>query len=47
MKKQAHLTYLGCALDESMSGEPLAFKVIYKINGKLKSLYIKFCVISF
>ena len=28
-------------LDETMSGEPMALKVIKKINGKLKFLYGK------
>ena len=35
MKQQVQVTYLGCVLDESMSGEPMALKVINKINGKL------------
>ena len=28
-------------LDETMSGQPMALKVINKINGKLKFLYRK------
>ena len=32
------VTYLGCMLDERMSCEPVALKVINKINGKLKFL---------
>ena len=27
------MTYLGCVMDETMSGEPMALKVINKING--------------
>ena len=33
------MTYLG--LNESMSGEPMALKVVNKINVKLKFLYWK------
>ena len=33
IKQQARVAYLGCVLDESMSGEPMALKVINKING--------------
>ena len=35
------MTYLGCLLDEIMSGEPMALKVMNKINVKLKFLYWK------
>ena len=35
------MTYLGWVLDEAISGEPIASKVINKINGKLKFLYSK------
>ena len=34
-------TYLGCVLDERMSCEPVALKVINNIIGKLKFLYRK------
>ena len=34
-------SYLGCVLNESTSGEPMALKVIQKKNGKLKLLYRK------
>ena len=37
-KQQTQVTYLSCVLDESMSGEPVALKVINKINRKLKFL---------
>ena len=39
--KHSQVTYLGCVMDETMSGEPMALKVINKINGKLKFLYRK------
>ena len=32
--QQAQQAYLGCALYESMSGEPMALKVVNKIKGK-------------
>ena len=41
IKQQAQTTYTGCVLDESMSSEPMALKVINKIKGKLKFLYRK------
>ena len=41
IKQQPQVTYLGCVLDESMSGEPMALKVVNKINGELKFLYRK------
>ena len=40
--KQYHtITYLGPALDESLSGETMALKVISKINYRLRFLYRK------
>ena len=36
IKQYSKVTYLGCELDESLSGEAVALKVINKINGKLK-----------
>ena len=37
--KQYHaVTYLGCALDENLSGATMALKVISKINCRLMSL---------
>ena len=36
-----YITYLGCVLDKSMSGEPMALKVVNKINRKLRFLYRK------
>ena len=41
IKHHSQVTYLGCVMDETMSGEPMALKVINKINGKLKLLYWK------
>ena len=41
INQKAQVTYLECVLDESMSGEPMALKLINKINGKLKFLYRK------
>ena len=35
------VTYLGCLLDEDLSGESMAIKVLGKINGRLKFLYRK------
>ena len=40
--KQHHtMTYLGCLLDETLSGELMALKLINKINSRLKFLYGK------
>ena len=42
IKEHSHVTYLGCVLDKTMSGEePITLKVINKRNGKLKFLYRK------
>ena len=41
IKQQAQVTYLGCVLDESVSGEHMALNVVNQINGKLKLLYRK------
>ena len=41
IKQHSQVTYLGCVMDETMSGEPMALKVINKINGKLKFIYQK------
>ena len=35
------VTNLGCALDENLSGETMALKVISKINCRLRFLYRK------
>ena len=40
--KQYHTaTYLCCLLEETLSGESMALKVINKINSRLRFLYIK------
>ena len=36
IKQYAKVTYLGCLLDKTMSGESMALKTIKKINQKLK-----------
>ena len=41
IKQYAKVTYLGCLLDERMSGESMVLKTIKKINQKLKLLYRK------
>ena len=41
IKQYPEITYLGCILDENMSGEAMALKVIRKINNKLRFLYRK------
>ncbi len=41
IKQQSNVTYLGCVLDEDLSGESMATKVIGKINGRIKFLYRK------
>ena len=35
------MTYLGCILDENMSGESMATRTLGKINGRLRFLYRK------
>ena len=39
IKQHKHVNYLGCMLDETMSGETMALRVIEKINSRLKFLY--------
>ena len=39
IKQHSKAKYLGCMLDETMSGETMALSVINKINNKLKFLY--------
>ena len=41
IKQHSEVTYFGCVVEEMMSGEPMALKVITKINGKLKFRYRK------
>ena len=41
IKQHSTVSYLGCILDETLSGESMALNVINKINSKLKFLYRK------
>ena len=39
IKQHVKVRYLGCILDESLSGESMALNVIDKINSRLKFLH--------
>ena len=39
LKQFSTVEYLGCLLDETLSGREMALKVLKKINGKLRFLY--------
>ena len=41
IKENSKVKYLGCLLDETMSGEAMALNVLNKINNKLKFLHRK------
>ena len=41
IRQDTEVKCLGCLLDETMSGEAMALKVVNKINNKLKLLYRK------
>ena len=41
IKQYSKVTYLGCILDESLSGESMVLNVISKLNTRLKFLYGK------
>ena len=41
IKQHSRVTYLGCILEETMSGESMANKVIRKVNARLKFLHRK------
>ena len=41
IKQYTSVTYLGCELDQYMSGESMVTKVLCKINGRLKFIYRK------
>ena len=41
IKQNSQVTYLGCILDEAISGEPMAYKTIKKINSRLNYLFRK------
>ena len=36
IKHHSQVTYLGCLMDETMSGQPMALNIINKINEELK-----------
>ena len=41
IKQHSKVIYLGCILDETISGESMALKVTNKINSRLKFLHKK------
>ena len=41
IKQHSKVTYLGCVLDEDLSGESLATKMMGKNNGRIKFMYCK------
>ena len=41
IKQNSQVTYLGCILDETMSGEPMAYKTIKNINSRLNYFFRK------
>ena len=41
IKQHSKVKYLGCLLDEAMSGEAMALKIVHNIYNKLKFLYCK------
>ena len=41
IRQYSKVTYSGCELDESLSGEVMVLNVIHKINDRLKLLYRK------
>ena len=41
IRQYSKVAYLVCELDESLSGEAMALKVINKINDRLEFLYRK------
>ena len=47
IKQHSKVTYLGCILDNNLSGEAMATKVLGTINGRLKFLYRKQNFLSF
>ena len=47
IKQYSKVTYLGCILDETLSGESMAIHVINKINSRLRFLYRQNRYLSF
>ena len=41
IKQNSQVTYVCCILDETMPGEPMAYKAIKKINSSLNYLFRK------
>ena len=41
IKQHSRVKYLGCLLDEAMSGEAMTLKVVNKVNSNVKFLYRK------
>ena len=41
IKQHSKVNYLGCILDESLSGESMGLHVLKKLNSRLKFLYRK------
>ena len=41
IKQHSNVNYLGCILDESLSGESMGLHVVKKLNSRLKFLYRK------
>ena len=46
IKQHGKVKYLGCILDENLSGESFALNVIDKINSRLKFLHRQNCFIT-
>ena len=47
ISQQNKVTYLGCILDDSLSGESMALRVLKKVNGRLSFLYRKQSFLSY
>ena len=41
IKQHSKVKYLGCLMDETMSGDAMAINFIHNINNKLRFLYCK------
>ena len=41
IKQNSQVTYLGCIFDETMSGKPVVYKTIKKINSRCNYLFRK------
>ena len=46
IKQHSNVKYLGCVLDNNLSGESMALQALTKINGRLKFLYRKQSLLS-